>query len=847
MNILTRLNRRLYNISEAEGLHGENPDQPEGSEEEWKNPMGNPRETSYDRQRAEDALFHTVQPLTKDSRWVNAAWSAPTEPPPEFEPGGPAPQWTPTEVIVAMAGDPSLLHERPEDLAKLNPEFYKDERLKDRWRPGYGRMGGAPLYRMARKIARQYKRANDENFISDLYGNGLTQLAIMLQPGYDIGTKPSRSGEGEVESPFVSYVFSPIMGAMRHGVGGSQQARDAVSSTGYNTRMGMRALMREKDPDKVRRAASAVKGKYRLGRSHDKHKDNPYGVFSPAFYQLAMEYAAALEAKPKGESDEARKDRIEEIRSRMQDFIDNVRDWSTPIRGASTGAGQAISTPRNAGIGVQSIHSPGGGGEEAGSSLGDQLIGDEGEESGFDPETIRYILDIAINNDLGRILKNSEKYQQMAQDIYYKEHEQRYKESMERYEEDMEKYKAKLARYRQNQDVIRRKQQQKQELEAAGEDASHIEVPDPLPEPKPPKEPQKPERTKAKRDQIKIGGAMTGNELRHAIRALGPVGSNYPGRGVMRANTHIPRDARGWWEPGEDPEIEPVPDGGTWSSIWMRNGYPSMASKPTEIVKEFTKEAKEFNELGIASVRGAKVAEGQNAMTKMAAGKHMKSAIMKIQIIKDIHEYELGLDEVEEVEESAQHSLPILEGTTQADRYIIAEACSWMMRRLSRAILEAGNSAGDPPARRATADDRMVAELRSAISEKSPPGWKGSVKAMKKHTDTFSTDEDDEDKINPYALAWSMHKKGAEPHYKDSDKAEKKKKYQNEGIEKRLRKVMVEMAPVQYKGMIRNMDLSSRPGRMAGSLPTRNRMSMAATTVDEDRMNPVDALQHIVD
>lgn len=40
--------------------------------------------------------------------------------------------------------------------------------------------------------------------------------------------------------------------------------------------------------------------------------------------------------------------------------------------------------------------------------------------------------------------------------------------------------------------------------------------------------------------------------------------------------------------------------------------------------------------------------------------------------------------------------------------------------------------------------------------EKSPPGWSGTVKAMKKHKEIS----------NPFALAWSMKNKGDHPHYK---------------------------------------------------------------------------------
>jgi hypothetical protein len=43
-----------------------------------------------------------------------------------------------------------------------------------------------------------------------------------------------------------------------------------------------------------------------------------------------------------------------------------------------------------------------------------------------------------------------------------------------------------------------------------------------------------------------------------------------------------------------------------------------------------------------------------------------------------------------------------------------------------------------------------------SIAEKAPPGFKGTVKAMKKHKDID----------NPFALAWSMKNKGYKSHKK---------------------------------------------------------------------------------
>ena len=78
-----------------------------------------------------------------------------------------------------------------------------------------------------------------------------------------------------------------------------------------------------------------------------------------------------------------------------------------------------------------------------------------------------------------------------------------------------------------------------------------------------------------------------------------------------------------------------------------------------------------------------------------------------------------------------------------------------------------------------TMSDTM-AEVRAKekeLLEVSPPGFKGTVKAMKKH------DEID----NPYALAWHMKNKADEAHYKSKDgKPEKKEKYKEDVDEANL-------------------------------------------------------------
>lgn len=51
--------------------------------------------------------------------------------------------------------------------------------------------------------------------------------------------------------------------------------------------------------------------------------------------------------------------------------------------------------------------------------------------------------------------------------------------------------------------------------------------------------------------------------------------------------------------------------------------------------------------------------------------------------------------------------------------------------------------------------------------EKSPPGWGGTTSAMKKHHPEIK---------NPWALAYWMKNRGAQPHYKDDPEGTKSKK-----------------------------------------------------------------------
>lgn len=603
--ILSRINARLSALSENVGL-----------DTSWKDPgSGN-----YDRQKAEDALFHTIGPLMETPRWVNRPWSSPGEPVPGYKPGGPAPQWTEPEIIMAYAGDPNLLFKGAD-----NPKS-----------PSYGNKGGAPLYRMARRVARFYAKDKDRSFIDDLYSNGFIPLVQAMKPGFDEGREP-----------FISWITRNVQSAMEHGVGGEERTDRAAGFDSRHTtgnkddiiskddfkdgqvgQRGVKSLVGVTDPQEVRRQAERVQGKFQNERLHDKHPDNPFGAFSSQYYQVAHMYADALET-----GDE---DRIEGARNQLMQLADEIEDYSIPIRGASTGLGQAISTPdRKTSIGIASMDAPGKGSNDTAGMAGN-IVGDDtrNDTSLADPETIGYVLDIAINYDLGTLLKGT-KYERIAGALGSKKG---------------------------------------------------------------------------------IGGRMTVNELRYVIRSLpSSLGANYPGKGRMRAKIEVPRDKTGWWQPGEDPEIEPIPTGGKWTSIWTREGNAFM--EPTQIAREMTEEVREFNKLGIKTVRSikAKMKKGkafEEAVSNVSIITAIGKARVKLQLIADIHADELGIDDSLEdrqdvpdagilqarandaamaadpsAMESIRRSGIISESLDRFDKMLVVEAARYMVRKLTRTIV----------------------------------------------------------------------------------------------------------------------------------------------------------------
>jgi len=70
------------------------------------------------------------------------------------------------------------------------------------------------------------------------------------------------------------------------------------------------------------------------------------------------------------------------------------------------------------------------------------------------------------------------------------------------------------------------------------------------------------------------------------------------------------------------------------------------------------------------------------------------------------------------------------------------------------------------------------------VDEKSPPGWSGTTKAMKKHRDIS----------DPFALSWWMKKKGYHPHHKPEGKEER---LENLAVKEAVDKILAALNSVE--------------------------------------------------
>ena len=82
--------------------------------------------------------------------------------------------------------------------------------------------------------------------------------------------------------------------------------------------------------------------------------------------------------------------------------------------------------------------------------------------------------------------------------------------------------------------------------------------------------------------------------------------------------------------------------------------------------------------------------------------------------------------------------------------------------KISRGILQTGKGGlhGAKGQEKGRHSDKLRKDMTSRTDEVAPPGWEGTVKAMKKHKEID----------NPWALAWYMKNKGYKSHRPEGSK-----------------------------------------------------------------------------
>lgn len=564
----------------------------------WKNP----RSPDYDRQYAEDCLYHTMGPATNNPRWASKPWSSRSgsTPPDGYTPGGVAPKWSNEEIIAAFAGlpDERNFHNRDSNVS-----------------PASGTMGGAPLYRVAKQAAKISASSHggrmNKDLIEDCWSNGMQALLKLLVPGAD-----------RAKSPFISWAITQVSGAMTGGVGSdkrtkmllqtesnyyvtpegqikdrlpeiAQRPKTSESAEAFQARRersmaqhqaaeaswtritayGIPSLLEMTNPEQIYAATDIVKDDFRYESSAEFDAGNPFGRYSAEYYMYGNELAGALEAKDV--------ERIEAAKNDLVKLMQQAESASVLTLGTKTGLmpGHTITTPdRKSRMQIRSM-SGGKPSKETGEPEEMQIETPkekDTDESVQAREIFNQLISLCLNYDLAKFFKNT--------------------------------------------DILRK--------------AEELAV-----------------------CKNGVGGYMTSNEFRFLIRNYGSVAGDYPGKGTVRENLSTPREVKGWWSAYEDPEIEPIPGSDeTWESIWSRSGYPTMTS-PKAIADEMSAEASEFEKgfkvgsgdeektVQIAINPSRKVKANGMSISRQKVAEDLTRAICKFQIVTMAQRSSLALEE----------------------------------------------------------------------------------------------------------------------------------------------------------------------------------------------------------
>jgi len=284
-------------------------------------PWIDPYAAGYNRGYAEDILHNTINPLDSKAHYTKEWRSKNFTPPPDFAPGGPAPQFTPEQFIIAVAGDPTVA---------ITGQTRSDTE-KGRSPRNPGSYGSAPVYRIAKKLAGKGSRSGSWE---DYYSLGLTALSQMIRPGVDRG-----------EPPFIKRLMVDVKHAMLNGLGGTAET---MAASGKSSQLhknhplygikGLQSIIDNPTAEQALKVAAQVKPPFDVESRSDKNIDNPFGWYSTDIVKACKEFAAIASSG----DEEATKKALQGIIA-LQERIDFFNQASS--KGASTGMLSTIDTP----------------------------------------------------------------------------------------------------------------------------------------------------------------------------------------------------------------------------------------------------------------------------------------------------------------------------------------------------------------------------------------------------------------------------------------------------------------------------------------------------------------------
>lgn len=646
-DLIEKINRALA-VAEARRQPAQEPREITYYAGWWKDPY----HPMYNRAYAEDCLQRILGPMRPDSTWTESPWDPqaskrvglrPDMPPPdgcappdEYTPGGPAPQWTETEVTVALAGDPATPN---------GPKGFNT----------------SPLMSVARQVAAGKRKGES---LYELYTLGLARLAELLKPGMD-----------QARSPFRVYAMQDIRLAMQNGFGSTKELNAAKTA--------IKTMVTSRDPAAILQIIDKIQDPYRdvepeaPATKFDKDPRNAYSRYSGIIYKFGAELLYAMQ--------EGDVEYETELREELQKQLDNLEASTEMTLGIKTGLFQAMSQQRSTEKAYETgyrwlvnaknaddarmILNP-----KSSKFRNKKAPYDEGKEqhtayimqkaqqlldafNDGDTETVQAIknevlskapsvkkrgiqsIDAPIGDDgfsaAETIAAQPEESALFSTDIINEVLKMGLEGKIVQFGNDPALYNLNDPNDSKNFEdaVLPMVRDMHQKIVSVGLKN--------MPSPK-----------DVKLSVRKISKPFTAMEFRSIIRILGPMASNYPGKGNMRANLDVPRDTEGWWSPGEDPEIELIPETDEkWESIWSRNGYPAMQS--LQINKEMTEEAFELIQLDIQSAYVAKILKGEKlskdgVINRQSMNEIVLSAYFKMLVILALFNEELRGDDLNE-------------------------------------------------------------------------------------------------------------------------------------------------------------------------------------------------------